>query len=142
MSYKQLVIIAEKFQKLAETPQVSQADIGSGEAVAISSACGAQIKQILSPLAGKAAYIQFAATVTCAPNFAAKAVNLDTVEVYAGFDEPQASLASAANEKIMMMKPAIEAALMRFYRTPAGLAILKVSGAPPSIKAVFKWKLI
>lgn len=131
----------EIITKLAQTGFIqTQQDIGSGESQAIKNTMGPQIAPLLTPLQDKALYIEFNAIVD-APNFMARSVNLESVEVYAGFDEPEKAMAETASQKVMQFKSNIEATLLKFYKTPAGIAILKNSGSPPSFKVVFKWKL-
>lgn len=120
-----------------------QEDIGTGEPAAVAAAVGTQIKGILAKkpeLAGKVAYIQFDGKVN-APTFAVRNVDINKVEVYAGYDEPQQTKAAEASQEILnSLKTAIDAALVRFYKTPAGVKILKASGTPPDFVVSFKWK--
>lgn len=141
---KELLRVAAKIEKkLGKTAQVvTQVDIGTGEQKAILAAAGPALKNILNAnkVADKMEYIEFQAVAT-APNYATRSVNLDSVEVFVGYDEPEASNAQKANEQIMSnLKSTIEHALLSFYRTAKGVAVLKGSGTPPSIKAVIKIK--
>ncbi len=127
-----------KLSKYAQAPRIEQADLGAGETQTIVKTVGPQIQKIIAPIQDKVLYIQFSGTVE-APNFISKSVNIDSVEVFAGYPEPVE--ATAANQKIMNFKSTIESALLRFYRTSAGVAVLKASGSPPTFKVNIKWKL-
>lgn len=130
----------QKLFKLAAkfAQQISQQDLGTGETQVLLKAIGQQIKSLLSPLSHNAKQLTFTCVVQ-APNFVARQVTLEGIDVYAGDDPGTSKMAEAVAQQIMnKLKTRIEQTLLAFYLTPAGRRILKVSGTPPTMRTVIK----
>lgn len=142
-SFNKIAELADRFEiklKYAQQMQMSQSDVGGAEKAAILKAVTPQLQNAIKAatvrdkhLADQFMQIELKLTVPTksANDHTVIGVNLDSFEVFAGYDPPYDAMAKAVSEQVIgTLGAKIKAALYMLYISAAGKKILAASGNP------------
>jgi hypothetical protein len=142
-SFKKIAELADRFEiklKYAQQMQMSQSDTGGAEKAVILKAVSPQLQNAITAsvqsgkkLSDQFMQVEFKLTVVTKSqkDRTIIAVNLDSLEVFAGYDAPYDAMAKAVSEQAAAtLGPKVKAALYTLYTSPAGKKALAASGTP------------